>query len=86
MGLKQDKKHQDGHKKDIKTLKVQKKQHFQKMLFSHAKTIHFEFWRLPRRPQDEPKRLREAPKRHLKSLKTSKKVYKNDPHKYYFWG
>ena len=72
------KRRQDDPNEDIKSLKVPKSSIYKKCDSSIGKPY---FSRLGG-PQDEHKRLRKAPKRHLKSLKTSKeRVPKMEPNK-----
>ena len=76
------KRRQEESDEDIKSLKAPKNIIFKKCDFTIGKLY---FSRLGG-SQDEHKRLRKAPKRHLKSFKTSKeRVPKIEPKKISFW-
>ncbi len=82
MGLEWAKRRQDDPNEDIKSLKVPKNSIYKKCGFTMGKPY---FSRLEG-SQDEHKRLRKAPKRHLKTFKTSKeRVPKMEPKIVSFW-
>ena len=83
MGLKSKKKRQDGHKKDIRSVKVQKNIMYTKCYFPIRKRYVLSLGG----SQDERERLRKAPKTHMKSFKTSKnKGSKSGPNNLVFGG
>ncbi len=80
MGLEWAKRRQDDPNEDIKSLKVPKSSIYKECNSIVGKQY---FSRLGG-SQDEHKRLRKAPKKHLKSFKTSKKCSKNEPKQFNF--